>query len=148
MESLARASPFDETERNSSLFLVMKSSIQSLARTVAVAGITSMVYVSSALADNFGGPDDPVAGLPGGASQDSIRQIIIKVLTAVLNFLALVAVVVIVIAGIRLIVSQGEDEQKDKAKKTIFYAIAGLLIVLFARVIVNLITVYLFAQVQ
>ncbi len=64
-----------------------------------------------------------------------------------LNFLALIAVVVIIIAGIRLIVSQGEDEPKEKAKKTIFYAIAGLLIVLFAKVIVGLVTTYIANQV-
>ena len=121
----------------------MKASLQSLSRSAAVAAITSIVYVSSALAADFAGGTPDVGGLPNATSPDQIRTIVKNVLVAVLNFLALVAVVVIVIAGIRLIVSQGEDEAKDKAKKTIFYAIAGLLIVLFARVIVNLITVYL-----
>ena len=65
-----------------------------------------------------------------------------------LNFLALIAVVIVIIAGMRLIISQGDDEQKDKAKKAIFYALAGLIIVLFARVIVSLITVYLAGQVS
>lgn len=72
---------------------------------------------------------------------------ITEIVTAVLNFLALIAVIVVIIAGIRLIVSQGEDEAKDKAKKTILYALLGLIIVLFARVIVGLITVYLASRV-
>jgi hypothetical protein len=38
-----------------------------------------------------------------------------------------------------LIVSQGEEGQKEKAKKTILYAVIGLLVVLFARVIVALV---------
>ena len=140
---LARIEPKDETVANSSLIFCMKSSIQSLVQKVTVAGVTSMVYVSSAFADNFAGPTPPIAGLPSTTNPQSVRDIVAKILVAVLNFLALVAVVVIVIAGIRLIVSQGEDEAKDKAKKTIFYAIGGLLIVLFSRVIVNIVTVYL-----
>lgn len=94
---------------------------------------------STALAA-FGGPIPAIPGTPGGASDQDIRDAILKALMFVLNFLALVAVVFIVIAGIRLIVSQGEEEQKEKAKKTILYVIIGLIIVLFARVIVGLFT--------
>ena len=53
--------------------------------------------------------------------------------------MALVAVIIIVIAGIRLVISQGEEEAKDKAKKTIFYAIIGLIVILFAQAIVSII---------
>ncbi|UPA22187.1 TrbC/VirB2 family protein [Candidatus Peribacteria bacterium] len=131
----------------------MKTSLQSLTNKVAAASITSLVFVSSAFAqtggDGFAGPDPNLPGLPdAGTDADGVRTIITDILTAVLNFLALIAVVVVVIAGIRLIVSQGEDEAKDKAKKTIFYALGGLVIVLFARVIVSLVTVYLAGQVE
>ena len=65
------------------------------------------------------------------------KQIIINVLQWVLSFLALIAVIYIVIAGIRLIVSQGEEEQRKKAKDTILYVVIGLIVVLLAKVIVN-----------
>jgi uncharacterized membrane protein len=71
-----------------------------------------------------------------GANGD-IRTIIIRILKAVLNFMALVAVVLIVIAGIRLVVSQGEEAEKDKAKKTIIYVIIGLIVIVLARAIVE-----------
>lgn len=125
----------------------MKTSIKSFTNSVAVGAITSFVYASSALAQGFAGPDPNLAGIPGTSGPEGVRDTITNILAAILNFLALIAVVVIVIAGIRLIVSQGEDEQKDKAKKTIFYALGGLVIVLFARVIVSLVTVYLANQV-
>lgn len=131
--------------------IFMKTSIQSFTNKVAAASVTSLVYVSTAFAQtdsSFAGPDPNLPGLPGAADDESVRTIITDILTAVLNFLALIAVVVVVIAGIRLIVSQGEDEAKDKAKKTIFYALGGLVIVLFARVIVSLVTVYLAGQVE
>jgi type IV secretory pathway VirB2 component (pilin) len=65
------------------------------------------------------------------------KQIIINVLQWVLSFLALIAVIYIVVAGIRLIVSQGEEEQRKKAKDTILYVVIGLIVVLLAKVIVN-----------
>lgn len=83
-----------------------------------------------------------IEGLPDG----DVRQTIIRILSVVLSFLALAAVIVVIFAGIRLIVSLGNDEEKDKAKKAIYYALIGLIIVLFARVIVGLVTVYLSSQ--
>lgn len=110
------------------------------------AGVMAVTTVSTAWAQ-FAGPTPDVGGLPDASSPDDVRGTVIAILEAVLNFLALIAVVVIVIAGIRLILSQGEDEQKDKAKKTILYSIIGLVVVLFARVIVSLVTVYLAEEV-
>ena len=75
----------------------------------------------------------------GGLTRSDLREAILNVLLFVLNFLALAAVVVIVIAGIYLIVGQGSEESKDKAKKMIFYVIVGLVVILFARVIVGLV---------
>jgi hypothetical protein len=108
-----------------------------------IAAATTMAMMSAkAFAQGFAGPS-PDLGLPGGADEGSIRNIITEIIIAILNFLALIAVIVVIIAGIRLIVSQGSDDEKDKAKKTIIYALVGLLIVLFARVIVGLVTVYI-----
>lgn len=97
-----------------------------------------MSGISSAFGQSFAGPIPAIPGTPNDVGDP--RSSIVRILRYVLNFLALVAVIVIIIAGIRLILSQGEEEPKEKAKKTIFYAIIGLLIVLFARVIVSLIT--------
>jgi hypothetical protein len=95
----------------------------------------------------FAGPSPDIAGTPDAQTPGEIRGIIVDLLNSVLNFLALIAVVVVVIAGIRLIISQGEEDAKEKAKKTILYALAGLVIVLFARVIVALVTGYLASEV-
>lgn len=146
-DSLANHADLIETAFDHSLFLpLMKRTLSSLTTSVASAGILAMSFASTAWAQ-FAGPTPEVGGLPDATSPDDVRDVIITILEAVLNFLALIAVVVIVIAGIRLIVSQGEDDAKDKAKKTIFYAIIGLIVVLFARVIVSLVTVYLAGEV-
>ncbi len=73
-----------------------------------------------------------------GPSKLPIRALIIKALDYVLNFLALAGVIAVVVAGIYLIVSNGDEENKEKAKKIIIYVIVGLIIVLMAKVIVQI----------
>lgn len=125
------------------------NAFQKFSLAVSAAAVSGLVSVS-ALAEDFAGPEPDIPGTPGAGqgNADGIRDIIEQIIVAVLNFLALIAVVVVIIAGIRLIVSQGNDEEKDKAKKAIFYALGGLVIVLFARVIVGLVTSYLAQNVQ
>ncbi len=126
------------------------NALQKFSLSASAAAVTGMVYATSALAqDSFAGPEPDIPGTPGsGGGTDGIRTIINDIIIAVLNFLALIAVVVVIIAGIRLIVSQGNDEEKDKAKKAIFFALGGLVIVLFARVIVGLVTNYLAGEIN
>lgn len=74
-----------------------------------------------------------------GTGQQDIRGTVIYIIKKVLEFMFLVALVLIVIAGIRLVISQGDEGEKDKAKKTIIYVIIGLIIIVLARAIVQFI---------
>jgi succinate dehydrogenase/fumarate reductase cytochrome b subunit len=120
--------------------LTIRSTVSSLSLRATALAAAFFYGTMSALAAgaNFG----PIPGVTGGPDpgsnpSGSVRAVILSVLAIVLNFLALLAVVFIVIAGIRLIVSQGADEQKDKAKKTILYVAIGLIVILLARAIVG-----------
>ena len=103
------------------------------------ASYAAMVFLSApkAFAQIFGNVPD-IGGVQG-RSDAEVRQGILDVLEVVLNFMALIAVIFIVIAGIRLVVSQGEETEKDKAKKTILYVVIGLVIILIAQAIVSFI---------
>lgn len=79
-------------------------------------------------------PPDVGSGDLGGGS---LKDAIVKVIKVVLDFMTLIAVVMIIVAGIRYIISQGEESEKDKAKKQIIYVIIGLIIILVARAIVT-----------
>lgn len=79
-------------------------------------------------------PPDVGSGNLGGGD---LKQAIIDIIGKVLDFMTLIAVVMIIVAGIRYIISQGEEGEKDKAKKMIIYVIIGLLIILVARAIVT-----------
>ena len=78
----------------------------------------------------------PLAGI---SSAPSIRSIIIKIILFILDFVLILAVVAIIIAGIYLITSAGDEGQKDKAKKIIYYALIGIVLVLMSRVIVSVV---------
>lgn len=113
--------------------LLMSSSLRRMASVPAALLSSSLLFAEKAFA--FGGA---VPGsLPGGTN---IRTVITQVLSTVLTYLALFAAIVIVIAGIRLIFSQGDETAKDEAKKAILYAVIGLLIILFAKAIVTFVT--------
>lgn len=94
----------------------------------------SILFTEKALA-GWGG--NVPGNLPGSPN---IETTVTSILGMVLNLLALLAAVVIVIAGIRLIFSMGDEEGKETAKKTILYAVIGLLIILFAKAIVMFVT--------
>lgn len=50
-----------------------------------------------------------------------------------------VAVILVVIGGIRLITSDGDPKKIDQSRKTITFAIAGLLLAFFSFLIINFI---------
>lgn len=133
-------------------YAIMKGmTFSSLTRAAIVsgAGIAGWATtVASVAAQVFDGPGIPggidaadnINGLPQGTD---LRATVIRILIQILSFLALAAVITVIIAGIYLIVGMGSDDSKDRAKKIIIYTLIGLVIVLLARVIVGLVTVLL-----
>ena len=79
--------------------------------------------------------DPCIAGLPCGGI-GNIGNAIVKIINVALGLVAIIAVAVIIIAGFRLIISQGENV--DAARKAIIYAVVGILVILLAGTIVNL----------
>lgn len=112
-----------------------------------LAGATAFLpaAIASAQVFNGGGISEGLgqAGGVTGVAGDDPRGAIISVIAAVLNFAGVFAVAMIILAGFYLVLSMGNDEGKEKAKKTILYTLIGLIVILFSRVIVSLVTVWL-----
>ena len=102
-----------------------------LLRTSAIAFVF-ITNASTVLAINIG-------EVPGGLDSGSgdIIGTVTAVVVQLLTLMALVATIVIIIAGVRMVVSQGEDSAIEKSKKTIIWAIVGLILILLAGAIVN-----------
>ncbi len=79
------------------------------------------------------------AGMVGGPSHLDAFSLVIAIINFILGFVSLAAVIVIIIAGIRLIISQGNEEQKNTAQKSILYAVIGLIVVILSRIIVMIV---------
>ncbi len=114
-----------------------------LVRFLAIScGITAALLMPTAHAAVYGGSGllgglSAASGLGGIANSVSLSQLIVRVILFVLNIILLLAVVAIIVAGIYLIVSNGDEGQKDKAKKIILYAVLGIILILLSRLIVT-----------
>ncbi len=80
-----------------------------------------------------GGRDD-LTGLPRVCATDSAVRSGLQLLFGVV---AIVTVIYIMIAGIKLMVDQGDPQSVAKSRQSIIYAALGLVIVLTAEIIVT-----------
>lgn len=78
----------------------------------------------------------PFAGLGGISGVTSIKTLIVILILFLLDIVLFVAIGAVIVAGIYLIVSNGDEGQKDKAKTIVLYAIAGIALIIMSRVIV------------
>ena len=110
----------------------MKTTISSLATRASTAFMLSMATVSNAIAQDIYDPED----LPETGGSGDLTTALKDIVNVILNFLAIVALIVIVIAGIRLIIGGADEQQREKTRNAILYAVIGLVIVFFAKAIV------------
>ena len=80
--------------------------------------------------------DDPVNGCKDN-NGESFSAVVKKVINIFSVVVGAVSVIMIIIGGFRYIVSNGESGAVTGAKNAILYAIIGLIIVLFAQLIVR-----------
>lgn len=80
----------------------------------------------------FGGLDlNPIPDVTADSGQ--LRAIV----NMVLGIMGAVAVLIIVVAGFKLISSQGDPSQVATARNTVIYSLIGLIVIMFAFAIVN-----------
>jgi hypothetical protein len=73
----------------------------------------------------------------GAAQQDKFQNIIKNVINTALVVIGMIAVIMIVIGGVKYVVSNGEAQQIQSAKNTILYSVIGLVLAVMAFPIVN-----------
>lgn len=71
--------------------------------------------------------DDPLTGGNG---------IIMKIVNLIAVIAGMAAVILIVLAGLRMVTSGGGSEDIAGARRTIIYALVGLVVIIFARTLV------------
>lgn len=127
----------------------IKKSLQSLALVPAVVLGLSLAAPAIAAADTCTntGSGDVSQGLSGGANSacgsGQANTLfgsngIFKTITNVLLYvIGAIAVIMLIIGGIRYITSGGDSGQVTSAKNTILYAVIGIIVAILAYAIVN-----------
>ncbi len=69
--------------------------------------------------------------------QNSFNDLMIRIINIFSIVVGSVSVIMIIVGGFRYIISNGDSNGVTGAKNTILYAIVGLVIVLFAQIIVR-----------
>ncbi len=132
---------------------MIKSSIKKVAQGLLlvpalVLGLNVVLAPQVAVAQRGGGnADDISGGISGGAEAakgedqgDSLTGIFQTVVNIMLFLVGAVAVIMLVIGGIRYVISGGNQDQVTGAKNTIMYAIIGIVVAFLAYAAVSFVT--------
>jgi hypothetical protein len=79
----------------------------------------------------------PVTGYLGGPNTPDLPGVLLVIINTFLLLASVLALAFIIIGGFRYITSSGNQEDVEQAKKTVTYAVVGLLVIILAAVIVN-----------
>lgn len=107
---------------------------------LAIVGLSSAALMPAYAADCATPADcaqDGVDQIDSNSSSTSIGDMIKIIVNVLLFILGAVAVIMIIIGGIRYTISQGDSGAITSAKNTILYAVIGLVVALLAYAIVN-----------
>ncbi len=126
----------------------MKAVLAKLAATLAV--FAGLVLTSGALvvvantgavqADTISDIRDGVTGSGGTGAKNQGNQVAVTIRTVInilLFFIGAFAVIMIIIAGFRLVASNGDSNTVSSAKNTIIYAVLGIVVAFLAFALTN-----------
>lgn len=101
-------------------------------------GLGALVFsTQSASAIDVWGACDGNSSAVCNSTGDSAPNILKNVINTILFVLGMIAVIMIVIGGIRYTTSNGDSSSTKAAKDTILYAVIGLVVAMLAFAIVN-----------
>lgn len=97
------------------------------------------VASSSFSADLLFTEDKPEDLNGGTVGSGELRTTIVDVINVLLTFVGIIAVILFIWAGFLMMTAAGNDEQVEKGKKTMIWAAIGIIVILFAWVLVDFI---------
>jgi hypothetical protein len=109
--------------------------------TTLISGPAAYAQLTPSTSDLCGGSNCPVAD-PGnvGGGRDGIVSLIIQAAQFLTFIFAAVAVLFLVWGGVQFVISNGDDKKVESGKKTILYAVIGLIVSIVAFSIVGIIS--------
>jgi hypothetical protein len=122
----------------------MKKLVKQLLASIFVVGLLAAVPQGSVYAANGFKACDANNTSPVCADADStkVNSLIQTIINTLLFVLGAIAIIMIVIGGIRYTTSNGDSSSIKGAKDTILYAVVGLVVAILAYAIVNFVLSY------
>lgn len=118
----------------------LKTLIASVMLVAAVAFPAAAADPKQALCEGSGGTWSADGGCASPDDQPQLVSTFKTISDLLLFIIGAVAVIMIIIGGIRYITSNGDQAQVTGAKNTIMYAVIGIVVALLAYAIVNFVT--------
>mgnify|MGYP001617520286 CR=1 FL=1 len=81
----------------------------------------------------------PPTGIPGGGFSPTGQNILVAFVSLLLLIAAVLAIIFLLLGGIRWITSAGDPKGVEAARKQITYAIIGLIVAFLGFIIVNIV---------
>ena len=99
-----------------------------------------LAYAQSAVSTGLSGSGmTSVFGTTGLNSSQSLSDLIVNVIRIMLLFAGAIAVFFVIVGGYQYIASGGNEETAEKGRKTLINAIIGIIVVVLAYAIINVI---------
>lgn len=80
---------------------------------------------------------DGISGIDNGGSPGSVPEILQNIVNLLLYLVGAVSLIMLIIGGVRFVVSSGDAQAAANARNTILYSIIGLVVAIAAYGIVN-----------
>ena len=118
----------------------MKKKLSVLFASFLTVAITASAFLSAPVSANVldeactSNPDSALCTEGQTTSVDTVIDTIVNVLFLLVGLLA---VIMIIVSGIRFVTSSGNSGAVESAKKTLLYSVIGLIVALLAYAIVN-----------
>ena len=115
--------------------------VASMALVMAGLGALSSLPAHAAckVDDGIGGAlqDDCSRGKGQAKELDGNQGVITTIINTMLFIVGLLAVIMIIYAGIRFVTAHGDEKQVESARQTILYSVVGLIVAILAYALVN-----------
>lgn len=119
---------------------ILVSGVLVLMGLFGLASVTELASPTAVYAANTEEVQDGINAVGGdetGNRAPAFTKLIQSIINILLFLIGAIAVIMIIIGGIRYVVSAGDQGQITGAKNTILYAVVGLVIAIMAYAIVN-----------
>ena len=104
-----------------------------------ITSLALVVFPVAAQITQVGGEDCSALGISCTGSEDtnSFINTIVTIGNVFLTLVGVIAAIYLVLGGVRYIMSEGDEKEAEQAKRTILYAIIGIIIIGISAALVN-----------